>query len=177
MGYAIVLYFDENSEIIIRDMWKLLYDNNINKLMHDSNSRPHITLAIYDEDLYDLDNFINSVEDYAKTLKPFKLIVSNIGMFNTNEGVAFLAPKVTGELLDIHYKLYEGLKQYAEFAWNYYIPDNWIPHCTIAIELSKEKLLQSIEVLSDIFSPFDITIEKLGIVKFSPVEYVSIFDL
>jgi hypothetical protein len=109
MGYAEELYFDKISEETIRDMWKALYDKDISKYMYESNSRPHITLAVYDENINDFDLFVKSIKDFVKETVVFKLNLSNIGMFNTEEGIVFIQPKVTYQLLHLYvngYKLH-----------------------------------------------------------------------
>ncbi len=177
MGYAVELYFDKKSEETIKAMWKVLYDNNISKYMYESDSRPHITMTVYDDKIDDVELFIKGVEGFAEKIAPFEINLSNIGVFNTEEGVVFLQPKVTRELLDIHEEFHKTMRSFAEAEWRYYLPDLWVPHCTMAIDLNKKKLLQSVEVISNMFKSIDVSIEKVGIVKFKPVEYVSAYDL
>jgi 2'-5' RNA ligase len=145
--------------------------------MYESNSRPNITLAVYDDKINNVELFKKEIEDFAKTLCPFKLNLLNIGVFNTKEGVVFLQPKVTRELLDIHEEFHRIMESFLEAEWRYYLPDLWVPHCTMAIDLNKEKLLQSVEVTSEMFKPMEVSIQGVGIVRFKPVEHISSYLL
>lgn len=49
MGYAVEMFFDEDSENRIRQFFKLLYDLGLAKTMYELESRPHISLAVYSE--------------------------------------------------------------------------------------------------------------------------------
>jgi 2'-5' RNA ligase len=139
MGYAVELYFDPKTEGTIKSTWKALCDKDISKYMYESNIRPHITLAVYDDKIKDFELFTKGVEDFAKTLPSFKLNLLNIGVFNTEEGVVFLQPKVTRELLDTHEEFHRTMESFVEAEWRYYLPDLWVPHCTMAIDLNKKK--------------------------------------
>lgn len=177
MEYAVELYFDKVSEEIIKSMWKVLYDKGISEFMYESNSKPHISLAVYNDKLNNFEAFINKVRTLSEDIKSFELNLSNIGMFNTDEGVVFLSPKVTRDLLDIHEKFHDSMKDFSEYEWGYYQPDQWIPHCTMGIDLNQDKLLECIEVISSIFKPIKITVEKIGIIKFKPIQYITEFNL
>lgn len=177
MGYAVELYFHPKTEQSIKSIWKVLYDKHISKYMYESNSRPHINLAAYDDKINNFELFTKEVEGFAKTLPPFKLNLLNIGVFNTEEGVVFLQPKVTRELLDIHEKFHRTMESFVEAEWRYYLPDLWMPHCTMAIDLNKEKLLQSVEVISELFKPIEVSIQEVGIVRFKPVEHIASYLL
>lgn len=177
MGYAIELYFDQNSEDKIRKIWKALYEKNISTFMYESNSIPHITLSVYNDNLNDMNEFVNHVISYSKQLTPFKLVLSNIGVFNTKEGVVFLGPKVTSKLLNVHKDFHEHMKKYEKHEWKYYSPDLWIPHCTMAIDIDKPKMLDSVDIISSMFEPIELNIERVGIIKFRPIEYIEIIKL
>ncbi|WP_105616109.1 2'-5' RNA ligase family protein [Vallitalea okinawensis] len=177
MGYAVELYFDEDSEKIIKDIWQVLYEKNVSKFMYESNSRPHITLAVYNDSLTDLITFQKYVETFASGLRLFELNLSHIGIFNTDEGVVFLGPKVSEGLLLIHKRFHEAMKAYEEYVWPYYQPNLWEPHCTLAIDLSKPDVLKCIEIMSKDFKPMIVRIEKVGLIKFKPIEYLSEWEI
>ncbi|MDF2591991.1 MAG: hypothetical protein K0S75_1457 [Clostridia bacterium] len=177
MGYAVELYFDEKSEEAIRAIWKVLYDKDISKYMYESDSRPHITLAVYDDEINNLELFMEKIKEFAQKAVILKLNLSNVGVFNMNEGVVFLQPRVTREMLDMQEEFHRTMRSFEEAEWRYFLPDLWVPHCTMTFNLKKEKLLQSVEVISSMFRPMEVLIDGLGIAKFKSVEYVSLYLL
>lgn len=177
MGYAVELYFDQESEKIIKEIWQVLYEKNVSNFMYESNSKPHITLAVYNDSLTNLETFQNSVEDFVRELSQFELNLSHIGIFNTDEGVVFLGPKVSDQLLSIHERFHESMQPYKEFVWSFYQPDLWVPHCTMAIDLDKASVLNSIEIIGDMFKSMIVNIEKAGVIKFKPIEYLEEWNI
>ena len=49
MPYGVMLYFDDQTEKTILNIWQSLAENNLSSSMLDAGIRPHITLAIYEE--------------------------------------------------------------------------------------------------------------------------------
>ncbi len=176
MGYAVELYFDQYSEGEIKSIWKRLYDERLHKFMHDSNSRPHISLAVYNDDV-DEKKLVRRVEIFSKSMDPFKLRLSNIGMFHTDGTVIFLSPKITPELLDLHNRYHGFMKDFAEEEWAYYLPQSWIPHCTMATGLGESEMHGTLDVIREMFAPMEVVVEEVGVVHFQPIEYVEVFSL
>jgi 2'-5' RNA ligase len=59
----------------------------------------------------------------------------------------------------------------------YYQPFSWLPHCTIAKQLSKEQMLQGYEVLQNQFAPFSGEVTKIGIAKTNPHRDIRVWEL
>jgi hypothetical protein len=59
----------------------------------------------------------------------------------------------------------------------YYQPFSWLPHCTIAKQLSKEQMLQRYEVLQNQFAPFSGEVTKIGIAKTNPHRDIRVWEL
>ncbi len=176
MGYAVEMYFDKKSSKKIEDMWKILIrEANISDL-YDFNSRPHISLGVYNDDI-DIEAFINKVEKFSEKNKCFKAKFSNIGIFNTAEGVLFLAPKVDRQLLSFHEEFHRLTDDFKGQINKYYLPELWIPHCTMVMNNSRTKFLKCLEIVEDTFEPMQVQIEQIGIIKFRPVEHIESFNL
>ena len=52
--------------------------------------------------------------------------------------------------------------------WKYYNSDNWVPHCTVGIDIPEDKFSKAFFVLQESFFPITATIEKICITKFRP---------
>lgn len=172
MPISVELGFDAESEKKIREIWKVLYDKKLCEWMYLSHSLPHITLCIYEDSIGDKIEFIQHVESFGRDIKQFKLQLSNLGVFNTQEKVIFLSPKVSNDLLNLHKEFFCTMDEYKGHEWMYYRPQMWIPHCTTAI-VNEELWLKSIKVVEEIFKPMEVTIEKINILEFYPISYLK----
>jgi 2'-5' RNA ligase len=146
MSYAIVLYFDEQLAEIINGLWKQLYQAEISSLAQtEGDVRPHLSIAIYN-DLDDESTLFASTAAFAKKEAAIPICFSSVGAFPTDEGVAFLSPTPTSQLLSLHRRFYSALSVFQESSHDYYRPGNWVPHCTVAIHLPEANLLQALRM-------------------------------
>ena len=177
MPVAIELLFDKKSENVIRDIWKALYDEGVCRWLYESASIPHITLGVYNDGFGNISEMINEVENFSIEMRQMNLQMSNIGLFNVDGSVIFISPKVTEELLEVHRKFHQQMNKYIKYSWEYYLHNLWIPHCAIAMNIDENLKLKCIDIVSKKFKPFFVSIEKIGIVKFKPIETISTFIL
>ena len=80
MPYAVELYFDKATEITLRRIWQAIAEAGFKSPMLDAGCRPHISLAVYDNDALDVDSLQQDLTAYAETVSSFKLVLSNIGI-------------------------------------------------------------------------------------------------
>lgn len=174
MGLAIELYFDAEAEQAVRQLRQRLTDNGVPPTLDLLGDRPHISLAGLPD--HDAAPVIPIVEALA-TIAPFDLKLDGIGLFPTTEGVLFLAPTPTSALLDAHQRLYSALT-HAHIAINpYYTPGSWIPHCTIASDLTPDELLHAVAICREAFTTIALTCRELGIIRFRPSVPIISFPL
>ena len=171
MAFAIEMFFDKDSEEKIYEMCRSFKRKGINSLLDASDSKPHITLGIFNN--FDMDKVEERIVQFSKSLSPFRLILGSIGTFPGKEGVLFLAPTVTNELLSIHDKFNNLFTEYQNEMWKYYQPGYWVPHCTLAINLSRKELQTAMDCILDSYTPKCITINELGVVEFYPVKLIK----
>lgn len=160
MQYAIELYFDDEGTKKVNKIRNELIKNG---LIIDEGTNPHVTLAIF-KDL-DIKNLIDELKEFTKDLSPFSLTFSSVGMFTSEISVVFLAPIVTSNLLKVHQKFYDYFKIYEKNASSYYLPNNWVPHCTLTMD---NKIKETFDVLKKIKLPFKVSVTKIGVLEFYP---------
>jgi len=171
MSYAINLYFDQETEKAIIDIWESLSRLNIGKCMTCANGRPHITLAIYEE--LNVERAKEALASLAQSFKPFQLEFLQIGIFPLNKGAIFLAPNYSQELLALHSQVHESFGEWAEKGWAYYEPQAWCPHCTLSLETPVEDIPKVLaEILKD-FQALAATVRSIGLVSLLPIEYLG----
>jgi hypothetical protein len=61
-----------------------------------------------------------------------EITLNTIGCF-LNSGALFYAPTVTKDLLEFHSNHYQNFQIFSDEPNSLYLPNNWIPHCMIAI--------------------------------------------
>ena len=173
MPYAVELYFDKESNRPIRNLIKILRKNNIPV---DEGSQPHISLAIYNNKI-DEDFILKKLKRISGKINKFSITFSNVGMFLTEKSVLFYSPVVSEKLLSAHSILHNNLYKYNDLCEDYYKRANWVPHCTIAIDLNKEELLKAIEITADVFIPFSVNVCGIGLLKFLPNQKIEEYPL
>ena len=168
MGYAIELFFDDASERAVRSMWDGIGAALGKPSLSELGARPHVSLAVYDDDL-DATGFQESLREFANSIDPFDLCLSSVGTFPGDEGVVFLAPVVTRRMLAVHAQFHEVFSEHENAGMGYYLPGNWVPHCTVAIDLSANEVTEAIAYGREAFHPISGRFQEIGLVEFRPV--------
>ncbi|MFJ7935579.1 2'-5' RNA ligase family protein [Sporosarcina sp. NPDC096371] len=144
--YAIIAVFDEKTEQIIKDIWKELKDLSISFYAYEvENRKPHITLASYMD--INIAEYVRQMEVFYKDQESINVSLNSIGSF-MNSGTLFFSPTVTKDLFELHSDHHKEFKQFNDDPSSLYLPDRWIPHCTIANRLSPEKLSEAFNYCS-----------------------------
>ena len=169
MGYAVELYYDPVSEQAVREIWDGLGAALGRPSLSRLGARPHVSLAVYSEGL-DTAGLQESLPGFAQSISPFNFRLSSVGTFSGQEGVVFLAPVVTRRLLAIHGRFHEVFSRYDGHAADYCRPGNWVPHCTVAIDLVAVEVKEAVGYCREAFRPISGRFQEIGLVEFRPVE-------
>jgi len=144
--YGLIALFDEKTEQIIKDIWKELKEQSISFYAYEVEDRiPHITLASYND--LNQSFFTQQMDDYYDGTQAIDITFNTIGSF-LNSGALFLSPTVTKDLIELHTNHHKNFDQFNDDPDSLYIPNRWIPHCTIANRLSPVKLSKAFDYCS-----------------------------
>lgn len=143
--------------------------------MHESGSRPHISLAVYNN--VDVALLSERLYKFLIGRKTVKLRFESISAFPTDPAVIFIAPGMTNELFTLHKNYHALMSGCLKDEWGYYLPDKWVPHCALAMDVPKLKVSNIIQHLTTDFQQFDFSIEEIGIVEFRPVNHLITYKL
>ncbi|MRG86007.1 2'-5' RNA ligase family protein [Salinibacillus xinjiangensis] len=136
--YGLIAIFDERTEELIKNIWKELKEKSISTYAYEVEDRkPHITLASYNS--LNKKEFIEQMDITYKNQTVIDIKFNIIGSF-LNSGALFFSPTVTKDLIEIHSNHHKDFERFNDNPNSLYLPDNWIPHCTIANRLSEDKL-------------------------------------
>lgn len=173
--YAIEMLFSEGIESYIKKKWEELSFSNITSSIYDiENIRPHVTLAVY-EDIEDITNFKSDFVKYFNDTDSLEeLIFVDVGVFPTT-GTVFIKPTITRKLIDFHEKYHSEFSKYSKHSNEYYLPNNWNPHCTLAINLNQEEVIKTIMCILEDFKPINGMVTEIGLVHIihDGVKFVS----
>lgn len=141
--YWVAALFDEATEQTIKRTWKELSDESISYYADEiKDGRPHLTLGSYDE--LDKDRYIEGMKTFYKEKAGIDICFNTLGSF-MNYGTLFFSPTVTKELFDLHQSHHQYFEDFNSTASPLYLPGKWIPHCTLANNLTPERLSKAFQ--------------------------------
>lgn len=167
MDYAIMLGFDQTSDQMIRDWIGIIARQAGNDITLLSGLRPHLTLAEFDSDQIETVKMILS-ERTKTVLRPIPISLSSAGFFPHNPSVLYLAPIVDEYLLDLHRLLNQSLEPLCTDFSPLYREENWVPHCTLALELDRSSFLEACQALFNVFQPIQAAARTISLVSCCP---------
>ncbi len=176
MGYAVELYFDPDSDLTVRRIWSGIADEFGLSTMLTNGGKPHVSLAVCSDDL-DHHSFLQELPAFSKSLAPLEVQLGSVGTFPTEEGVVFLAPVVTSELLRIYERFRIAFSRFGSCASAQYLPRNWVPHVTVATDLTGAEIGQVGKHCWEHFRPIRGWFQEIGLVEFRPVRELATFAL
>lgn len=162
MQYAVEMYFDAASELRLNSLWDEFAKFGASS-MRDSESRPHVSLAIADS--VDLQATHELLDRFGRCTNAFPISLRSLGFFIFRGHIAYLAPKVTPELLALHGRFFREFSVLASRIWPYYEPAVWVPHCTIAIGLLPQHLPPAFDACEAFGLPLDGRVVEIALTE------------
>lgn len=139
------MLFDAGSESAVRAMWGSLEARGLRSPANTrTRNRPHVTLTVTDG------MHRAHAEAAAEPLlsaNDLSLRLGSISVFPGRAGVVYLAVVPTLRLLRLHHAVHARLANAGVESWRHYLPDTWVPHCTLAEGLSQEQVATAVQVV------------------------------
>jgi 2'-5' RNA ligase len=173
--FAVVLCFDPVAERKLKDLQETLRLHGLEPESEVSYSRPHITLAVLKE--ITLTELTEQLQALAEDEVCLDVELGAVGTFPGDEGVVYIAPVVTGELLGLHARFLDSLGKKVVLLRDYYEQGRWMPHCTVALYLPETQVPAAVGLCrkSEVFG-FARLIEMV-LIEFPSAEEVAIYAL
>ena len=130
MQYAIELYYDKETENKLFELAKKIADEGISTKFLEWKTRPHLTLACFND--VEETECIEKLKIFAENHKAIPAYIGSIGMFNDTKTI-FVSPVMNSSMYQFQRELHETLIGFDAKGWEWYCPDMWVPHCTIAL--------------------------------------------
>lgn len=135
MQYAVELYFDQETETKLMDLARVIGEKKISTKFLEWKTRPHLTLACFND--VDEEKCIERLNEFAQKHNVMSTTINSIGMFKDTKTI-FVSPTMNSKMYQLHRDLHKSLKEFDSKGWEWYCPDNWVPHCTIALTMEDE---------------------------------------
>ncbi|TCL74286.1 2'-5' RNA ligase superfamily protein [Hydrogenispora ethanolica] len=175
MPFAIELFFDSEFERLVRGVWEQYARAGITAYLYESDARPHITLAVFDD--LRLEECQSYLDRFVKQTRFFPLEFSHLGVFHSEKNVVFLGPTVTPELLAMHRNFHELFTPFIEHEWESYHGGRWVPHCTLGMDIPRAKIPEAVALAMAIPLPLECRIAEVGLIEFRPVRNLCRYKL
>ena len=160
MAYSVSLWFDERAERQVRAIWQSLADAGVDETFADGLMRPHVTLAHGLE--LNLNPFVAALRGRLETQPTFDLTFTSLGLFDS--GILYLAARMTGALWALHREVAALAEAQGGGSSPYYRPDFWTPHCTLAVNLTPEAMLEAVRVCQKV-TPISALVTRVGVIE------------
>lgn len=140
MAQGIVLLLDDEADAAVRVCWQGLEEAGIPSLVTHTHGRhvPHISLVV--AELIEVGEWLAVLRDGWFAGPPVSVRLGPVGTF-PDGGWVFLG--VVGLDRSAHVRLVASLGNHVSDLWEHYLPDMWVPHCTLAGGLDASQVAEA----------------------------------
>ena len=171
--YLISVYFDKKTENRIQSYINDVASKCGNMFMIDNKVPPHITISAFET--LDEDNMVEVLDSTLSNIKSNMIEWVTVGAFPT---VIFIQPVLNEYLHNLSSTIYERIEKISDTKINkYYQPFHWLPHATIAKQLSEEEMRAAFCVLQKSFGMFEGEIVRIELAKKNPYRVITSWEL
>ncbi len=162
MAYALEMFFDQHAESSVRTMWASLEARGVRSMasVGHGRHRPHVSLLVAER--ITPTQARTATEPLAEA-SDLVLRLGSIAVFPGRAGVVYLSVVPTLRLLRLHNALHAQLAGAGVESGRHYLPNAWVPHCTLAQGLAHTDLPAAVQAIKRL-RPTDAQITSIGIV-------------
>ena len=177
MQYAIELYFNEEIEKKLYRYAEKIAEEKLSTKYLEWKTRPHITLACFND--VDEKKCIERLKLFAEKQKALPAYIGSVGMFPDTKTI-FASPIMTGSMYRFQREIHECLCDFDTRGCEWYLPDYWVPHCTLALmsEDDEKSYYKACDLVLREFEKINGKFASVGLVKISfPLEEIFTVEL
>lgn len=119
------------------------------------------------------------IKKRKKTCMQMPAYIASVGMF-TDTKTIFASPTMNDEMYQFQRELHECLHNFDTKGWEWYCPNRWMPHCTLALtkEDAEDVFYKASDLLLHEFKKMSRKFVSIGLVKITfPVEEIFAVEL
>ena len=160
------LYFDKETDAAIRRLWQVIDDAGLPSKMLSLAYPPHMTILVCENS--DLEAMREALGEFVAHQPPIELNFHSLGVFNTPDGVIYLAPVTDQHLLAFHSALWTIMEPHSKQVNELYRPGKWVPHITLNVEVPADQIGDVMEALMRVDIPKTGRLTSLFVADFLP---------
>ena len=173
MDYALVLYFDKETESYFNGIIDSIASSGVSNYMVENNVVPHITIAAFYTE--DIGSVVPVIDNNISHFVAGNVVWASIGSFVPR--VLFAAPVMNEYLLNACVNMNRLVKPLAHCSYDHYLPYQWVPHTTLASNLESDSLRGAFNIAMQKFSAIAGKCVKLSLIQCNPIKEVKAWDL
>ena len=176
MGFAVVGYFDKNSDEKIKSLWQGMADANVCNYLIQSANNPHIKFYMFDE----LNGQLAKKSLYALSQRREKINVhfKTYSFYPNDTPFICIDIAVSKPILEIQEEIQREYSKYVTSDTRGFFEHGvWKPDCQLTRGVHKEKLANAVNYLSETHLPFDGVLDRIGIIEFHPAKQLFSYEL
>jgi len=139
MPCGAILYFDDQTDAVIRGLWQVIEDfgqmGMMPGIMPGLNYPPHLTLVVCDDMKFD--QVREQMKRFIAEHPPLPVYFHGLGIFNAIESVVTLEVTPDRALLELHATFEEVVRPYLVGERDFCRPGRWVPHVTLNQGISR----------------------------------------
>jgi 2'-5' RNA ligase len=171
--YAVAVVFDDTAGQAVRAVAERLH--GLPQTVQSVAFPPHVTLAVCTD--LDLNRFEVVLGECVQATHALECTLASVGIFATAEGVVFLGVAPSPQLVELQAEIFERLETIGANVEPYWIPGQWVPHCTLATSLSLDIIPHAIGRIIQQFVPITGILTRVVVVELESVDECYAFDL
>jgi hypothetical protein len=161
MAQGIVLLLDDDADAAVRARWRRLAEAGLPSLVTHTHGRhvPHISLVV--AELIEVGEWLAVLRGGWFAAPPVSVQLGPVGTFPEG-GWVFLG--VEGLDRSAHARLVASLGDDVSDPWEHYLPDLWVPHCTLAGGLDADEVEAALVTLGGSARSIPATIDSAAVI-------------
>lgn len=174
MDYAIILRFDETTESVFNSIIKSIADSEASSYLIDVKIPPHITLALFCTD--NVESITNELDKHIESFNAGDITWVSLGAFVPY--ALFAAPVLNEYLLSACINANNLINPFSIPGDNgRYLPYQWVPHTSLAVQLDNETLKKAFNTASKQFVATKGQANRLILVECNPYTEIKAWDI
>lgn len=162
MPLSVQLALDERGAGIVAAHWERMREIGAGYMI-ECGVVPHVSIAVFEG--IRRDPYERAIGELAARAQGITLTFAMIGIFPST-GVVAIVPKPTPELLALHRAFAEQFAGVGIEPHPLYLPDEWVPHCTLAMRFPPKKWDDVVRVARTEWQRFVCVVRAISLVEF-----------
>lgn len=161
MVYGLTSLLDPKSDDQTRKMWLQLNEGcSLSGIQ--LTPYPHFSWCVADGFRSDVVHEV--MNELARDIAPFRVVTSGLGIFTGAEPVLYISLVRNAIMDEVHAMIIQRMAGLMENSNQYYMPERWVPHITLAYkDLTPQKLGCAVETLCQYSFGFEIQVNNLSL--------------